>query len=117
MRPLSGEAWPGWLRWGGGGCNACARAQTIWRPCAERLCLCVSASGVLTETATVAARPGTWPTACSGRAQGLVQAVGVSNYGPRQLERIHAYLERRGVPLASAQARPQAALVSTGTFT
>lgn len=38
-------------------------------------------------------------------AQGLVQAVGVSNYGPRQLERIHAYLERKGVPLASAQAR------------
>ena len=36
-------------------------------------------------------------------AQGLVQAVGVSNYGPRQLERIHAYLERKGVPLASAQ--------------
>ena len=38
-------------------------------------------------------------------AQGLVQAVGVSNYGPRQLERIHAYLERKGVPLASAQVR------------
>lgn len=36
--------------------------------------------------------------------QGLVKAVGVSNYGPRQLERIHTYLERRGIPLASAQA-------------
>ena len=33
-----------------------------------------------------------------------MKAVGVSNYGPRQLERIHAYLERRGIPLASAQA-------------
>ena len=30
-------------------------------------------------------------------------AVGVSNYGPRQLERIHRYLTKRGVPLASAQ--------------
>ena len=36
--------------------------------------------------------------------QGLVKAVGVSNYGPRQLERIYTYLERRGIPLASAQA-------------
>ena len=35
--------------------------------------------------------------------QGLVKAVGVSNYGPRQLERIHKYLTERGVPLASAQ--------------
>ncbi len=51
-----------------------------------------------------------------GGRQGLVQAVGVSNYGPRQLERIHAYLERRGVPLASAQARPQAACAHTVTF-
>lgn len=36
-------------------------------------------------------------------AQGLVQAVGVSNYGPRQLEKIHRYLTDRGVPLASLQ--------------
>lgn len=36
--------------------------------------------------------------------QELVKAVGVSNYGPRQLEKIHAYLtEQRGVPLVSAQ--------------
>ena len=35
-----------------------------------------------------------------------MQAVGVSNYGPKQLQKIHQYLtERRGVPLASAQAR------------
>ena len=35
--------------------------------------------------------------------QDLVRAVGVSNYGPRQLERISKYLTERGVPLASAQ--------------
>jgi aryl-alcohol dehydrogenase-like predicted oxidoreductase len=72
---------------------------------------------VLTETAILAAQSGTRPTAGSGRAQGLVQAVGVSNYGPRQLERIHAYLERRGVPLASAQARRQAARAGTVSVT
>ena len=36
---------------------------------------------------------------------GLVRAVGVSNYGPRQLARIGAYLDKRGVPLATVQAR------------
>ncbi len=35
--------------------------------------------------------------------QGLVQAVGVSNYGPKQMRKIHAHLTARGVPLASAQ--------------
>jgi len=34
---------------------------------------------------------------------GLVGAVGVSNYGPQQLRRIHKALKRRGVPLASVQ--------------
>lgn len=32
-----------------------------------------------------------------------MKAVGVSNYGPRQLEKIHMYLTARGVPVASAQ--------------
>lgn len=41
----------------------------------------------------------------SGMVQGLVQAVGVSNYGPKQMTRIYNYLSARGVPLASAQAR------------
>ena len=35
--------------------------------------------------------------------QGLVKAVGISNYGPEQMQKIHAYLQQRGVPLASAQ--------------
>lgn len=44
--------------------------------------------------------------------QGLVQAVGISNYGPKQMERIHKYLEKRGVPLAAAQV--QYSLLSRG---
>ncbi|KAH0436098.1 hypothetical protein IEQ34_026479 [Dendrobium chrysotoxum] len=35
--------------------------------------------------------------------KGLVRAVGVSNYGPKQLLKIHDYLKSRGVPLCSAQ--------------
>ena len=35
--------------------------------------------------------------------QGLVRAVGVSNYGPKQLRKVHKDLAKRGVPLASAQ--------------
>ena len=44
--------------------------------------------------------------------QGLVQAVGISNYGPRQMQRIHKHLEKRGVPLAAAQV--QYSLLSRG---
>ncbi|XP_059628974.1 pyridoxal reductase, chloroplastic isoform X2 [Cornus florida] len=44
--------------------------------------------------------------------KGLVQAVGVSNYGPRQLVKIHDYLKARGVPLCSAQV--QFSLLSMG---
>lgn len=36
---------------------------------------------------------------------GLADAVGVSNYGERQLRKIQRFLSSRGVPLASAQAR------------
>ncbi|KAJ8440004.1 hypothetical protein Cgig2_022686 [Carnegiea gigantea] len=35
--------------------------------------------------------------------KGLVRAVGVSNYGPKQLAKIHNYLKNRGVPLRTAQ--------------
>mmetsp|Transcript_11828 Transcript_11828/g.18159 ORF Transcript_11828/g.18159 Transcript_11828/m.18159 type:complete len:362 (+) Transcript_11828:60-1145(+) len=35
--------------------------------------------------------------------QGLCQAVGVSNYGPQQLQKVAAYFQDRGVPLAVAQ--------------
>eukprot|EP00899_Mesostigma_viride_P008769 jgi/Mesvir1/17894/Mv12964-RA.1 len=34
---------------------------------------------------------------------GLVRGVGASNYGPKQLRRLHAYLASEGVPLASNQ--------------
>ncbi|KAJ9549015.1 hypothetical protein OSB04_021558 [Centaurea solstitialis] len=44
--------------------------------------------------------------------QGLVRAVGVSNYGPKQLIKIHDYLKARGVPLSSAQV--QFSLLSMG---
>lgn len=44
--------------------------------------------------------------------EGLVKAVGVSNYGPKQLERVHGYLQKRGVPLSSAQV--QFSLLSNG---
>eukprot|EP00850_Spirogloea_muscicola_P005622 SM000026S08871 [mRNA] locus=s26:275382:278066:+ [translate_table: standard] len=44
--------------------------------------------------------------------QGLVEEVGVSNYGPKQMLRIHDYLRARGVPLASAQV--QFSLISRG---
>lgn len=42
-----------------------------------------------------------------------MDAVGVSNYGPKQLQRIHTYLTKRGVPLASAQV--QYSLLSNGS--
>ncbi|CAH9123412.1 unnamed protein product [Cuscuta epithymum] len=45
--------------------------------------------------------------------KGLVRAVGVSNYGPKQLLKIHNYLEARGVPLSSAQV--QFSLLSMGS--
>ncbi|CAI0452603.1 unnamed protein product [Linum tenue] len=44
--------------------------------------------------------------------QGLVRAVGVSNYGPKQLVKVHDYLKTRGVPLCSAQV--QFSLLSMG---
>lgn len=44
--------------------------------------------------------------------EGLVQAVGVSNYGPRQLEQVYGYLQRKGVPLSTAQV--QFSLLSNG---
>ncbi|RAL51493.1 hypothetical protein DM860_010995 [Cuscuta australis] len=45
--------------------------------------------------------------------KGLVRAVGVSNYGPKQLLKVHNYLEARGVPLSSAQV--QFSLLSMGS--
>jgi len=44
--------------------------------------------------------------------EGLASAVGVSNYGPRQLEKIARFAERRGFALGSAQV--QLSLVSYG---
>ncbi|KAH0690092.1 hypothetical protein KY289_017450 [Solanum tuberosum] len=45
--------------------------------------------------------------------KGLVRAVGVSNYGPKQLLKIYKYLDDRGVPLRSAQV--QFSLLSMGS--
>ncbi|PNH00308.1 hypothetical protein TSOC_013877, partial [Tetrabaena socialis] len=45
--------------------------------------------------------------------QGLVRAVGVSNYGPQQMGKVYAALAKRGVPLGSAQV--QFSLLSWGT--
>ncbi|KAL5230944.1 hypothetical protein ABZP36_029720 [Zizania latifolia] len=44
--------------------------------------------------------------------KGLVRAVGVSNYGPKQPLKIHSYLASRGVPLSSAHV--QFSLLSMG---
>ncbi|XP_048127495.1 pyridoxal reductase, chloroplastic isoform X3 [Rhodamnia argentea] len=44
--------------------------------------------------------------------KGLVRAVGVSNYGPKQLVKIHEYLTARGIPLSCAQV--QFSLLSMG---
>eukprot|EP00887_Chlorella_sp_A99_P007935 scaffold12.g7935.t1 len=41
-----------------------------------------------------------WSTANYAPLQGLAEAVGVSNYGPKQLQKIARYLDKRGVPLA-----------------
>ena len=46
---------------------------------------------------------------------GLCSAVGVSNFGPRQLAKISRFLERRSVPLAVAQT--QFSLLSCGSET
>ncbi|QDZ25556.1 aldo/keto reductase [Chloropicon primus] len=46
--------------------------------------------------------------------KGLAQAVGVSNYGPKQLVKIHGYLRERGVPLATCQV--QLSLLSYGSL-
>ncbi|GFH12805.1 uncharacterized protein HaLaN_08559 [Haematococcus lacustris] len=35
--------------------------------------------------------------------QGLCKAVGVSNFGAKRLRQLHAYLSKRGVPLATVQ--------------
>ena len=35
--------------------------------------------------------------------EGYVSAVGVSNYGPKTLRKVHAYLRDQGVPLAANQ--------------
>eukprot|EP00741_Cyanophora_paradoxa_P016661 tig00020934_g16090.t1 len=55
--------------------------------------------------------PVVWDALADMREAGLVEAVGVSNYGPRQLRRCHAALARRGVRLSSVQV--QYSLLST----
>lgn len=43
--------------------------------------------------------------------QGVAQGVGLSNFGPRRLQRVHAYLTERGVAIATLQV--QYSLLST----
>jgi pyridoxine 4-dehydrogenase len=35
--------------------------------------------------------------------QGIINAVGLSNYGPKQLRKIHKYMSKRGVPISTLQ--------------
>eukprot|EP00177_Eucheuma_denticulatum_P004699 GFKZ01008529.1.p1 GENE.GFKZ01008529.1~~GFKZ01008529.1.p1 ORF type:complete len:366 (-),score=36.99 GFKZ01008529.1:802-1899(-) len=45
-----------------------------------------------------------WDGIADAKEQGYIREVGVSNYGPDQLRRIHSYLKnRRGIQLATAQ--------------
>lgn len=54
----------------------------------------------------------TWDGLVASYDAGLIRAAGVSNYGPKQLAKVHKYLARAGVPLATAQT--QFSLLSTG---
>ena len=35
--------------------------------------------------------------------EGIIENVGLSNYGPRQLQKIHKYMSNRGIPIATLQ--------------
>lgn len=54
----------------------------------------------------------TWDGLIAAYDAGLIRAAGVSNYGPKQLAKVHKHLTRAGVPLATAQT--QFSLLSTG---
>lgn len=57
----------------------------------------------------------TWDGLIAAYDAGLMQAAGVSNYGPRQLARVARHLARAGVPLAVVQT--QCSLLSCGPDT
>lgn len=44
-----------------------------------------------------------WDSICTMYEEGLVEAVGVSNFGPKQLKKVHDYCAAREVPIAVAQ--------------
>ena len=46
-----------------------------------------------------------WDSICTLYEEGLVDAVGVSNFGPKQLRKVWDYCERREVPIALAQSQ------------
>ena len=48
--------------------------------------------------------------------QGLVESVGVSNYGPQQLAKIAKYLKARDVPLVTAQVYRQGSVIDHSLF-
>ena len=44
-----------------------------------------------------------WAGIADAYESGVIKAVGLSNYGPEQLRRVHAYMTKRGVPIATLQ--------------
>ena len=44
-----------------------------------------------------------WSGIADAYEEGIIGAVGLSNYGPKQLQKIHKYMSQRGVPISTLQ--------------